>query len=353
MNMNNLRIKTISILLLLGIMSTLSGMAFADEDAPAAGVSETIVIIPPDGSTANTGSGQEGSPSSGTENSPVSGTENASASGQEVISNAPAAETGTAGSNTENQSERDGQVVILLPDSENVPTPENVPIPVGPGTETAGSEATPASPSPSPTPQTAGSTAKPTVTKDPTDETVDEGGECVFIADYTNAIWAVWHFVSPDGKTDYRFDDKALETAFPGLKVENGMYSNMTLKNIPAALNGWRVCCEYRNNNGSVRTNYATVTVRGSEQTVPEPTPSAEPTPAAEPTPTPTPTPTPAPSETVVPPPAQSETPEETPAPKSTEKHSGSHTLLKITIGFAVAAVVICGGILLIYRRRR
>ena len=84
---------------------------------------------------------------------------------------------------------------------------------------------------------------------------MDIGGECVFIANYSNAIWAVWHFVSPDGKTDYRFDDKAMQTAFPGLKVENGMYSNMSLKNIPAELNGWRVCCEYRNNSGSVRTN--------------------------------------------------------------------------------------------------
>ena len=81
----------------------------------------------------------------------------------------------------------------------------------------------------------------PIITKDPTDETVNEGGECWFIANYSNALYAVWHFISPDGKTDYRYDDPPVSTQFPGLKIENGMYSNLHLSNIPYALNG----CEY------------------------------------------------------------------------------------------------------------
>jgi cell division septation protein DedD len=208
-------------------------------------------------------------------------------------------------------------------------------------------------PSPSAAPQPA-STGLPTVTKHPTDETVDIGGECVFIANYSNAIWAVWHFVSPDGKTDYRFDDKAMQTAFPGLKVENGMYSNMSLKNIPAELNGWRVCCEYRNNSGSVRTNYATVNVRGAEAALAAAAPEPTPTPTPEPTPTPTPEPTPTPTPTPETSPNPTESPEETreEASKSTEKRSGSHVILMLAAGFAVAAVVICGGILLIYKHR-
>ena len=134
---------------------------------------------------------------------------------------------------------------------------------------------------------------KPTVTKDPLDETVDAGGECVFIARHTNAIWAVWHFVSPNGEIDYRFDDPELAETFPELVVESGMYSNVVLKNIPSAMNNWRVCCEYSNNSGAVRTKFATVHVR--------PDPNAPPSPS----PTPTPAPTPTPSPTPVPPPIQ------------------------------------------------
>ena len=42
----------------------------------------------------------------------------------------------------------------------------------------------------------------PVVTKSPTDETVNEGGHAEFVARFENAVWAVWHFVSPDGETD-------------------------------------------------------------------------------------------------------------------------------------------------------
>ena len=46
---------------------------------------------------------------------------------------------------------------------------------------------------------TGGSTSSlPVITKDPTDETVNEGGECWFIANYSNALYAVWHGVSVD-----------------------------------------------------------------------------------------------------------------------------------------------------------
>ena len=55
----------------------------------------------------------------------------------------------------------------------------------------------------------------PVITKDPTDETVNEGGDCWFIANYSNALYAVWHFISPDGLTDYRYDDAAVPTQFP------------------------------------------------------------------------------------------------------------------------------------------
>ena len=335
--MNRYGKKAVSILLLLVMLCTITAMAAAEGEENTSGSEASTVITPDSGST----------------EAPTAGTS----------STTPSDNTGTAEATSGTE-----QVVIVLPDGpaaeDKKESADSATVSeTGPGgastTETAAqtettAEATPTpTPSPSAAPQPA-STGLPTVTKHPTDETVDIGGECVFIANYSNAIWAVWHFVSPDGKTDYRFDDKAMQTAFPGLKVENGMYSNMSLKNIPAELNGWRVCCEYRNNSGSVRTNYATVNVRGAEAALAAASPEPTPTPTPEPTPTPTPEPTPTPTPTPETSPNPTESPEETreEASKSTEKRSGSHVILMLAAGFAVAAVVICGGILLIYKHR-
>ena len=335
--MNSYGKKAVSMLLLLVMLCTITAMAAAEGEENTSGSEASTVITPDSGST----------------EAPTAGTS----------STTPSENTGTAEATSGTE-----QVVIVLPDGpaaeDKKESADSATVSeTGPGgastTETAAqtettAEATPTpTPSPSAAPQPA-STGLPTVTKHPTDETVDIGGECVFIANYSNAIWAVWHFVSPDGKTDYRFDDKAMQTAFPGLKVENGMYSNMSLKNIPAELNGWRVCCEYRNNSGSVRTNYATVNVRGAEAALAAASPEPTPTPTPEPTPTPTPEPTPTPTPTPETSPNPTESPEEgrEEASKSTEKRSGSHVILMLAAGFAVAAVVICGGILLIYKHR-
>ncbi len=134
-----------------------------------------------------------------------------------------------------------------------------------------------AAPAPSamPTPTPAGD--KPFVRKHPADATVNEGGSCVFEADYLNAIWAVWHFVSPDGKTDLPYDQ--IGTRFPNMQVKNGMYSKMELGGIPAEANGWKVYCRYTNNAGFTDTNTALLTVNKG----------AGPAPSAKPTPTPTP----------------------------------------------------------------
>ena len=127
----------------------------------------------------------------------------------------------------------------------------------------------------------------PRVTKSPTDETVEEGKQAEFVARYENAIWAVWKFISPDGNTVLRYDEA--KDYFEGLVIIDGNYSHMILKKIPYSLNGWRVACEYRNNDGSVMTDMATITV------IPKVTPTPEPTPVPTPEPTPVPTPVPSP----------------------------------------------------------
>ena len=101
----------------------------------------------------------------------------------------------------------------------------------------------------------------PRVTKSPTDEKVAVGGKCQFVAKYENAIWAEWHFVSPDGTRD--IDYTVAEKEFPTMKIINGYAKDMTLENIPEAINGWKVYCRFSNNAGSVSTGKATITVTG------------------------------------------------------------------------------------------
>ena len=179
-------------------------------------------------------------------------------------------------------------VVIITPTptkSPAIPTPTPAPTP-----------APVPSALPSPTPE---KSKLPIITKNPTDETVKAGGSCMFIAKYENAIWARWHFVSPDGKVDIQYD--AIGTKFPDLVVIRGDYSDMRLQNIPYELNGWRVYCRYSNNDGYVDTKTALITVQQA------------PAPTATPTPVPTPTPTPAPAPTPDPAPIPEPTPEPTP----------------------------------------
>lgn len=158
---------------------------------------------------------------------------------------------------------------IPLVISTPTPQPSETPAPKPAVTPTPTPTPTPtAKPTPTPTPQL------PVITKSPTDETVDEGGSCYFVAKYENALIAVWHFVSPDGQTDLTYE--AAQKQFENMEIINGMYSTMQLKNIPYAANGWRVYCRYSNNNGYSDTKTALITVRAKPN--PTPTPSPDPT---------------------------------------------------------------------------
>ena len=134
------------------------------------------------------------------------------------------------------------------PASTPEPTPEPEPTPTP--------EPTPA-PTPEPTPEPPA--GAPRVTKSPTNETVEEGGACYFVAKYEGANIAVWHFVSPDGKTDLSYEEA--QAQFSSMEIIDGMYSTMLLKNIPLAANGWSVYCRYSNKIASVDTARATLTV--------------------------------------------------------------------------------------------
>ena len=130
------------------------------------------------------------------------------------------------------------------------PTPQPTPSPVPSPTPVI-------PPTPIPTPET--TPEKPFITLNPASVTVEEGGTCVFETDYVRAIWAVWHFVSPDGKTDLTYD--LVPTQFPTMQVYYGVYSKMELRNVPLAADGWKVYCRYTNGFGDTDTEMATLTV--------------------------------------------------------------------------------------------
>ena len=146
----------------------------------------------------------------------------------------------------------DGPVETPAPTPAPTPVPTPVPTPAP----------TPA-PTPVPTP-VVNAADLPIITKSPTDESVLEGGSAYFVAKYQNALWAVWHFVSPDGQTDLDYEDAGLQ--FPNMQIRNGMYSTMELRNIPLELNGWSVYCQYRNTAGSKNTDSAQITVTAKNE---------------------------------------------------------------------------------------
>jgi len=177
------------------------------------------------------------------------------------------------------------EITIVTPEPSQGETAIVTPVPVvTPSPAPTVVPAPTATPAPTPTP--AGSNL-PIITKSPTDETVTEGGSAMFVARYENAIWAVWHFVSPDRQTDLTYE--AAQTRWPTMEIVNGMYSTMTLRNIPLDVNGWTVYCRYTNNSGSSDTKSALITVKAA----PTPAPTTAPTPAPTTAPTPAPDPTP------------------------------------------------------------
>ena len=90
---------------------------------------------------------------------------------------------------------------------------------------------------PSPTP------AAIKITKQPTGETVDEGGRAVFVARAENYDKFVWRIVSPDTNTTYTA--KEAPNYFKGLTVSGQDTERLVLENIPQSMNGWKAECKF------------------------------------------------------------------------------------------------------------
>ena len=344
--------KLFSVLLLAALLCALPGtMAWAEGGSTdeSSGPAESQTGGTGSGTTSDTGTTGSGTSPEGT-GTPGGDTGGAGSGTSPEGTGTPGGDTGgagsstTTGSGTTSDSSTSGTSGTQGSSGSDLPTVivENggtTSIPDAPTTAPEATATTTPTPTPTPTATPTPTPSLPAITKDPTDETVDVGGDCWFIAYCSNAPYAVWHFVSPDGKTNYRYDAQEIQTAFPGLQIENGDQSTLHLVKIPAEMNGWRACCEFRNDSGkSVTSGYAVVHVNGAPAATPTPSPSATPTATPSPTPTPAATATPAPSSSpaVTPSPVLSPTPEGTGEPPAALNRGG-----KIFLLFGAAALVV------------
>lgn len=179
--------------------------------------------------------------------------------------------------------------------------------------------------------------ATPEVTKDPTDETVDEGGRAVFIAKAKYAQSYQWELLSPQGIT-FQWDEAVKN--FPDLKITGGDAEKIILTDIPAALDGFRLRCKFTAGK-EVYSKYATlhVEVEATEPPTEEPTEEVTEAPTEEPSEAPTEAPTEEPTEQTDPP---KPTSGKTEAPREEGGGIPITTLLVILI-IAIAAVSIAG----------
>ena len=90
---------------------------------------------------------------------------------------------------------------------------------------------------------------KPAITKDPTEETVTEGGTALFIARADGCKEIIWRLVSPDKNTTYEAKDAYKH--FKDLEAEGCDEETLCLSNIPYELNGWKAECKFIGNDGS------------------------------------------------------------------------------------------------------
>ncbi len=113
---------------------------------------------------------------------------------------------------------------------------------------------------------------KPVVTKNPTGETVDEGGSATFIAHAENYNEIIWRIVSNDTTNTIQASDAP---SYFGCQVYGLGTETLVITNIPAEMDGWRVEAMFRGPGGVEYSWGALIRVNGVY--VKAPTISAQP----------------------------------------------------------------------------
>lgn len=88
---------------------------------------------------------------------------------------------------------------------------------------------------------------KPNITKNPTGETVDEGGSATFIAHAENYTEIIWRIVSNDTTNTIQASDAP---AYFGCEVYGIGTETLVITKIPAEMDGWRVEAMFRGPGG-------------------------------------------------------------------------------------------------------
>ena len=130
------------------------------------------------------------------------------------------------------------------------------------------------------------------VTKNPTNESREEGKTAYFVA-YANIYTSLsWTFVSPEG---WEYTPQNFANKFPGVQI-SGLYSTtLTIDKLPKQANNWGAYCTFNYEGQTARTNTAYLFVKAKAAPTPTPGPTATPAPTTPPTVAPVPTVTPAP----------------------------------------------------------
>lgn len=101
--------------------------------------------------------------------------------------------------------------------------------------------------------------APPEVTKDPTSEAVNEGGNAYFVARANNYNYINWYIVSPDHSS--RIPVSSAPWSFPGLSVSGEGTTTLLLANCPLSLNGWCVEATFTGDGGSTNSGHCFINV--------------------------------------------------------------------------------------------
>ena len=180
--------------------------------------------------------------------------------------------------------------------------------------------------------------ATPVITKHPTDETVEEGGEAVFVAKANYTQIYTWQLISPEGII---FDCDTVHIHFPDLKVTGAKTERITLSNIPLEFNGYKIQCMFTAG-GTVVSNSAKLTVTAKPTEPPTEEPTEAPTEATVET-----TEAPETQPTTEEPKNNSGNTADAPATEPIETNTGSsdggNSALLIVLIISVAAVAIAG----------
>lgn len=120
-------------------------------------------------------------------------------------------------------------------------------------------------PTPVPAPTVAPRVSAPEITKNPTSETVTEGGNAYFVARANNYNTINWYVVSADHST--RIPVNNAPWNFSGVAVSGEGTTTLLLSNIPLAMNGWGVEAVFTGEGGSSTTSQSFIYVNKAAKT--------------------------------------------------------------------------------------